>query len=136
MRPPWALLVAVCVLPECVVMRIEYGEPLRTPLGVEPGVTTTAELMDLLGPPEEYSAPRPWSANAANPQATRVDSERDLFGRRVYTWVHETRRDKAWLILPILTVFSHWRTDHEIEQITAIFDDDGIVTGIGVEKRP
>jgi hypothetical protein len=127
------LSLAAAALAGCVAVDSSFGHaPGAAALGaVRPGVTTRAELIALLGPPEEYAGPgADRGLRAHDPQELRVLEERDLFGRQVLSWVRERRSDRAFIV-PIL--FTHWTTTHRTERVTALLDDRGVVTALGVE---
>lgn len=127
------LLAAAAALGGCIVADTSFGAaPSAAALAeVRPGVTTRAELLALLGPPEEYVSPGAGTGlRAHDPQGQRVLEERDLFGRRTLTWVHERRSDRAFVI-PIL--FTRWVTTHHAGRVTALLDERGVVEALGVE---
>lgn len=126
-----AAALAGCVQVDATFGRMPGPEALAA---VRPGLTTRAELLDLLGPPEEYAGPgADLGLRAHDPQEARVLDERDLFGREVLTWVLELRRDRAFIV-PLL--YSHWTTSHRTGRVTALLDGRGVVAALGVEPAP
>ena len=126
-----AAVFAGCVQVEAVFGRLPAPEMLAS---VRPGLTTRDELLDLLGPPEEYAGPGAHlGLRAHDPQQARVLDERDLFGREALTWVIERRSDRAFIV-PIL--FTRWTTRHATGRATALLDERGVVAAWGVEPLP
>ena len=81
------LVLVVMLLPGCVLSGISFGNELpavASMMAIEPGRTTCEQVLDLLGPPEEYAQPTPFfnRPRAWDPQMQRVLEERDLFRRR------------------------------------------------------
>jgi hypothetical protein len=130
-RRPLLLLAALAGGCVSVDARFGHAPPAAALATVRPGSTTRAELLDLLGPPEEYVGPGlHLGLRAHDPQAQRVLEERDLFGREVLTWLLERRADRA-LVVPIL--FTHWTTTHRTQRVTALLDAQGVVQALGVQ---
>ncbi len=125
------LLVVLAVACVSVDARFGHAPPAGALAAVRPGATTRAELLDLLGPPEEYVGPGlHLGLRAHDPQAQRVLEERDLFGRETLTWLLERRADRA-LVVPVL--FTHWTTTHRTQRVTALLDAHGVVQALGVQ---
>jgi len=137
-RAAAALLAAtlMAALPGCLVLdTLALGNPLPAPdavASVQPGVTTRQEVLHLLGPPDEYRQPSlPALLSSADSQEQRVQSEHEIFDRRVFTWVHEINRDRLWLLWPLYT---NVRTDVRVERIVVLFDEHGVVSAVGQDR--
>jgi hypothetical protein len=131
-----AALAGALLLPGCYALtRATLGEPIPSEqelAAVEPGRTTRAEVLALLGPPDEYSQPVLLAGlSAADSRTVRVLDEHDLFGRDAFTWVRERRDDRAWLAWP---VFAHLRRETRIDRLKVLFDGDGVVSAVGCER--
>jgi outer membrane protein assembly factor BamE (lipoprotein component of BamABCDE complex) len=133
-NPACLLLVLAAALPSCVLSSISFGDKLRTATSAEaivPGLTSRAEVLQLLGPPEEFSQPTPLlGLRAWDPQEQRVLKERDVFHRRTWTWIREQREDQLlWIPLPFVWA----NTEHDADRIMVTFDKRGLVTAVGFE---
>lgn len=126
-------------LPGCTVVNTRFGGPV--PLDLElaqltPGVTTRAEAVVLLGPPEEYRTPREVDRSRAE-QVHRVQvvEERELLHRHRLTWIQERISSRSLVLLPILRLFrSSWRI-HAADRIVVIFDDEDRVEHVAVTRE-
>jgi hypothetical protein len=121
-------------LPACVVIHSRYGDRLPDSSSLTPGLSTRADVLAALGPPAELGWPTPWRGNDEDPQRQRVLDEHDLFDRRIYTWVHERRRDRGVIIVPIFTVFSWWKTEHDADRLMVLFDEAWVVQDLAMEE--
>ena len=126
--PAIALLLA---LPGCVFASVTQGTgvPPREQLAaIRPGVTTRADVLALLGPPAELASPIPLARlRAFDPNTTRVLEERELFGRRRWTWDREELeqfRIEGWVF------FQYVDTDVVLERVSVTFDEAGVVTDV------
>lgn len=107
--------------------------PARAALdSIQPGVTTRAEVLHRLGPPEEMRRPADFDrARLTTPQHRRVLEEGVLFGDDAYTYASGRRRIDAFGILPIgLKLFRVTRTDSMEERWRIEFGADGVVSSI------
>ncbi len=128
-------LVCVLVSAGCVTMQTDYGRPVPDPGGISPGVTSRAEVLARLGPPEEFEQPTPFRGRSFDPQATRVFDERDLFDRRSYTWVAERRRDRYLILIPFLTLYGRFHTDHRSDRLMITFDENDRVRDVSLIRE-
>lgn len=123
------------LLPGCVLSGISFGNELpdvASVMAIEPGRTTCEQVLDLLGPPEEYAQPTPYlGLRAWDAQEQRVLVERDILSRRTWTWIRERRTDHM-ILIPFL--FTWLEADHRADRIVVIFDDRGIVTAVGSDQ--
>lgn len=112
-------------------MEMTFGRPVpdaEGPHGIVPGVSTRADVLALWGPPEEFVMPLPAGRRrAVDPAAQRIVEERDLLGRRVFTYIYEERDDDMLLIVPFVMLFHIWWTHHTIDRTLVFFDDAGRV---------
>lgn len=133
------LLAVVLWAPGCVTAHMTFGRPLAEPAVVariEPGVTTRAELLDWLGPPDELLSPMPTErARIDDPVVRRVLVERDLFRRRLLTWEYERREDAMLILFPYVNLFTHWRTWHDRDRLLVELDGAGVVSHVAVSRE-
>ncbi len=131
------LSLAVLVwLPGCLVLGgSTAGPPVpdeQALASIVPGRTTRAELVQRLGPPDEY---RDASFAAAvmhdDSQAQRVLEEHAVFDRRAATWTREHRSDRIWLLWPL---YSNRQTDIRTDRLVVLFDTAGVVSAIGCDR--
>ncbi len=132
---PWRLASALpaavlaLALPGCTVITLRFGDPLPDAAALaalQPGVHSYAQVCELLGPPDDEARPVPLAAlRAQDPVALRVLDERELLGRRVHTWAHDTRVERRFEFLPGLTLFSHTRVESVGDRLVAFFDEQG-----------
>ena len=135
---PTLLLLLVGGLPACLVVHTNYGDPIASDAEVEAlvvGVTTRRQVLDALGPPEEYRQPMPWVGRHYDPQRQRVSRERDIFDRRRYTYLQERRKDRLILVLPVLTLFSSYRIDHQADRMLIWFDENDRVSAVSHQRE-
>ena len=121
-----ACLVAVCVSSGCVQIRVDFQTlPSATVFqDIEVGVTTRAELLEKLGPPEEFRQP------AMGEQARRLDrreqralEEKEVFQHSSWTWASERRSaDTFWIL-----VFQMTKSRSFQEQWWIEFDEADVV---------
>jgi hypothetical protein len=130
----------------CTVVTVRYGHAVpdaRALAAVVPGTSTRADVVAALGAPEEYASPNALAfARAWDPPRQRVDAERDLIGRRVLTWLHETRTRREFAVLPsvpllggLATLFSYATVVHEDERVVVLLDEDDVVTAVGRSRE-
>lgn len=131
MSGPRAGLLLALALPGCVVTTVAFGEelpPRDVVASIRPGMTTTREVLARLGPPDEYARPGPFARlRAFEPNTTRVLEERELFGRRRWTWDREVREQARFEAFPF---FRYVDTDVGLERVTVAFDASGVVTHV------
>jgi len=126
------VLLLALSLPGCLFSSITFGSELpddQAVAAIEPGRTHFQQVLQLLGPPEEYAQPTPFlGLRAWDPQEQRVLEERDVFRRRNWLWIRERRTDEI-IWIPLL--FTWVDTDHQADRILVTFDSKGIVTAVG-----
>jgi hypothetical protein len=109
------LLMCVAVLPGCFIVDTSVGKPLSPDykrLVVD--VTTKAEALDIVGAPD----------------SARRQSDGDIY---FYNRTHDY--SSRLQLIPFITVYE--RTDGQIstDRLALIFDTQGILRGIGLEKE-
>jgi hypothetical protein len=128
------LCLTALVLAGCVDFRMEFQTlPPRTEFErIEAGVTTRAEVLRWVGPPEEVRVP------AAAEGMRRLDARRtraleghQVFGNERWTWAREVRRERIVGLLPVGPYL--WKlqdsSSHE-ERWWIEFDESGIVRSV------
>jgi outer membrane protein assembly factor BamE (lipoprotein component of BamABCDE complex) len=127
-----ALALVALLLPGCAMGRLTFDDGVPdgpSVAAIKPGHTTRQQVLHLLGPPEEYAQPVSlFGLRAWDPQQQRVFTEHDVFRRRTWTWLRETRSDLA-VGIPLL--FTWIDTDHQAERVVVTFDQWGVVTAVG-----
>ncbi len=129
-------LAGLGLFPGCyALVRANLGDaipPEHAVAAVQPGRTTRAEVLALLGPPDEYGQPTLFSElSTADSRAIRVFEEHDVFGRAAFTWVREQRDDRFWFFWP---VYLNIDTETRIDRLKVLFDADDIVSAVGCER--
>lgn len=125
------VLALLALLPGCVFASVTQGTgvpPRERVAAIRPGASTRADVLALLGPPAETGSPTPLARlRAFDPNTTRVLEERELFGRRRWTWDREVLdqfRVEGWVF------FRYVDTDIALERVSVTFDEAGVVTGV------
>lgn len=88
----------------CTSLRIDYHDLGDTSAlaAIEPGVTTRAEVLRRLGPPDEMRRPAPVDrARETSPIRRRIIEAGDVFGRDAYTYASGRHTTRAFGILPM-----------------------------------
>jgi len=122
-----SILLSSLLLPGCVVFTARFGAPLPGAAAVaalQPGVTTRAEAVALLGPPEEYRTPRDFEAfRSQDVRRLMVRVERDALHRRRLTWIEERRVTRGFWLLPGFPLLHLWDTGFEVDTLVVLFDE-------------
>jgi hypothetical protein len=131
-----ACVALALLLPGCYALhRSTLGNTIPSAqalAALEPGRTTREQVLQLLGPPDEFSQPALFSElSVADSRDARVFEERDVFGRAAFTWVREQRDDRAWLLWPL---YVHLNTETRIDRLKVLFDDRDVVAAVGCER--
>jgi len=128
--------VALALLPGCYALdRVWLGNPIpdeQAVAALQPGRTTRAEVIERLGPPDEYSQPALFAElSAEDCRAIRVFEEHDVFHRAAFTWVRERRDDRVWFLWPL---YLNIDTETRIDRLKVLFDADDVVSAVGCER--
>ncbi len=101
-------LLLLALLPGCFLARSTFNEPLKPEAvaRLEPGVTTSAEVMALLGAPTEV-------VQLGRRSAYRYDAT-------------TSKRTGLWLIVVLLS-----NTDTRSDRVWVFFDEAGLLTHLG-----
>ncbi len=132
-------LLLALLAPGCVSFAMTFGRAVPDDAllaRIEPGRSTRADVLALLGPPEDYLMPLPTGRfRSDDPAERRIREERDLFGRRASTWTREVREDRLLLIVPYVMLF-HWLgTTHRVDRVLVTFDEQGRVEHVGARRE-
>lgn len=134
MPRPSLLLLLLLVLPGCVVFQARFGARVPTDEAVaalQPGVTTRAQAVALLGPPEEYRTPRDFEAlRSEDPRRLMVSVERDALARRRLTWIDERRVTEGLWLLPGMPLLHWWDTRFDVDTLVVFFDGQDRVEAV------
>ena len=121
------LLLAVLLLPGCLFVGGQGDQGPRLALeslgAVVPGLSTEADVLALLGPPDEYRRPEQLAGLADD--RVRLDGALDVARRaeRVWTW----QRQRFDLAGTALVVYNYAAVDIETDVLVVVFDRDGVV---------
>lgn len=129
-----SLLAMVLASVGCTNVRIDFESvpPDEAWAAIEPGVTTRAEVIRRLGPPEEMRRLSPFErARGSTPQERRVLEAGEVFGREVYTWASETRTIESFGLLPVGPALFRvtWNRSRE-RRLHVAFDEGGVVRAV------
>ena len=122
------LVVAACTQVDIDFQPLPADDEFRS---LRVGVTTRAEVLARLGPPEEFRRPSYAEAiRASTPQQRAILEGGRVFGRNVFTYASEHRRIRVFEIPPILP-FLHWEHGSATEERWRIaFDENGVVESV------
>lgn len=136
------------LLPGCYgVFHVNIGHSVPTDAQLEQivlGETTAHEAMAMLGPPEEFRSPGEIDRLRARPRQgirRRVEEERDLFGRRQLSWVHEKRDADVFRLLPIIpglpNIILYWWAHEDVrdDRVILLLDENGRVEHIAITRE-
>lgn len=133
---PRALLaLLICLATSaCAVIELDFQRlpPEDAFLQVQPGETNRSQVLELLGPPEEFRRPgaAEWPRRSS-PWTYKILEGGDVFGRDVYTYARERRRDTRIGILPTTLTILRVKRVRSIEERWRIeFDQSGVVQSV------
>ncbi len=127
----FGLWVAVAAVSGCTTLQIDY-QRLPTPQALESiqeGITTRSEVLQRLGPPEEFRQPSPFDqARSTSPQRRRILEAREVFIRDVYTYASERYTVRTFGLPPVGPGLFRvsWRNSRE-DRWRLEFDDNDVV---------
>ena len=133
--PRTLLALALCLATgACTVLEMEFQRlpPKEAFRRVQPGETSRSEVLELLGPPEEFRQPAAAErARLSSPWGYKILEGGDVFGRDVYTYARERRRETRVGILPSLLTLFRVKSVSSIEEHWRIeFDRHGVVKSV------
>jgi len=125
------LSVAVAALCGCTTLEINYQRlPEREALAsIQEGITTRSEVLQRLGPPEEFRQPSPFDrTRATSPQRRRILEGGEVFIQGIYTYASERYRIETFGLLPVgVSLFRvTWRNSRE-DRWRLEFDENDVV---------
>ncbi len=132
-RPLLATLASVLLLGGCIDLRLDYQKPPSAASfeSIRPQVTTRAEVLRLLGPPDEVRQP------GLGEELRRIDARQlrieagEVFTDAAWTWASERRTERIVGLLPVGVVLFRVRNSRSVERRWRIeFDDDGLVRSV------
>ena len=98
------LSVAVAATFGCTTLQLDY-QRLPAPevlASVQEGVTTRSEVLERLGPPEEFRQPSPFDqARPTSPQRRRILEGGEVFIRDFFTYASERFTTRTFGLLPV-----------------------------------
>jgi hypothetical protein len=124
----------------CTTLEINYQRlPAPEALGsIQEGVTTRSEVLERLGPPEEFRQPSPFDrTRRTSPQRRRILEGGEVFIRDVYTYASERYTLETFGLLPVgPSLFRvSWRNSRE-ERWRLEFDENDVVHTVShVDER-
>lgn len=101
---------------------------------IQAGITTRNEVLQRLGPPEEFRQPSPFDrARPSNPQRRRVLEGGEVFMRDAGTYTYASERYvlRTFGVLPVgpSLFYISWRSSRE-DRWRLEFDDHGVVQSV------
>lgn len=135
-----AIALALAGTAGCTTIELDFGQlpPTRALASVEPGVTTRAEVLRRLGPPEEYRRPGLLDQiRITSPQRRRVLEEHQIFARDAYTYASGHHTIRSFGILPAgITLFSISQVRSAEHRWRIEFDEADVVSSVSsVDER-
>ena len=127
----FGLSLAVAAAFGCTTLEINY-QRLPAPEALESiqeGITTRSEVLQRLGPPEEFRQPSPFDrARATSPQRRRILEGGEVFIQDIYTYASERYRVETFGLLPVgVSLFrATWRSSRE-DRWRLDFDENDVV---------
>ena len=127
----FGLSLAVAATFGCTTLEINY-QRLPTPEALESiqeGITTRSEVLQRLGPPEEFRQPSPFDrARPTSPQRRRILEGGQVFIRDVYTYASERYTLDTFGLLPVGPALFRvsWRSSRE-DRWQLEFDENDVV---------
>ena len=132
-RSPLAALASALLLVACIDLRVDYERPLSAASfdSIRPQVTTRAEVLRLLGPPDEVRQPGLGEAlRRIDARQLRIEAG-EVFTDAAWTWASERRTERIVGLLPVGVVLFRVRNSRSVERRWRIeFDDDGLVRSV------
>jgi len=127
----FGLWVAVAAVLGCTTVEINYQRlPAREALeSIQEGITTRSEVLQRLGPPEEFRQPSPFDrARPTSPQRRRILEGGEVFFQDIYTYASERYRVETFGLLPVgVSLFRvTWRNSRE-DRWRLEFDENDVV---------
>ena len=127
----FGLSVAVAAVCGCTTLEIDYQRlPAPEALGsIQEGITTRSEVLQRLGPPEEFRQPSPFDqARPTSPQRRRILEGREVFIRDSYTYASERYTVETFGLLPVgIALFRvSWKNSRE-DRWRLEFDENDVV---------
>ena len=124
----WAALAAIlgCTTVEISYQRLPAPEALDS---IQEGITTRSEVLQRLGPPEEFRQPSPLDrARPTSPQRRRILEGGEVFIQDIYTYASERYRIATFGLLPVgVSLFRvTWRNSRE-DRWRLEFDENDVV---------
>jgi hypothetical protein len=131
------LAVAIC---GCTTLQLDFQRlpPSEELASVQPGVTTRSEVLQRLGPPEEFRRPSAFErARLTSLQERQTLEAHQIFGRDAYTYASARRTTRSFGILPAGIVLFRISRVHSAEARWRIeFDEGDVVTSVShVDER-
>ena len=132
-RPLRAALASALLLVGCIDLRVTYqGTPSAASFdSIRPQRTTRAEVLRLLGPPDEVRQPGLGEAlRRIDARQLRIEAG-EVFTDEAWTWASERWTERIVGLLPVGVVLFRVRSSRSVERRWRIeFDDDGVVRSV------
>ena len=124
----WVAVAAAC---GCTTLEIHYQRlPEREALAsIQEGITTRGEVLQRLGPPEEFRQPSPLDrTRSTSPQRRRILVGGEVFFQDTYTYASERYRINTFGLLPVGPSLFRvtWRKSRE-DRWRLEFDENDVV---------
>ena len=128
------LLASSLLVAGCIDLRFDFQRvpPEASFAAIQPGLTTRAEVLKALGPPEEVRQPALGEdLRRSDPRRLRLLAAGEVFGDGAWTWATERRSERIVGLLPVGLVLFRVRHSRSLERRWRIeFDAEGLVRSV------
>jgi hypothetical protein len=118
----------------CIELQFDFQRvpPEATFSSIQPGLTTRAEVLEVLGPPEEVRQPALGEElRRSDPRRLRLLEAGEVFDESAWTWAAERRSERIFGLLPVGPVLFRLRDSRSTERRWRVeFDARGIVRSV------
>ena len=133
-RRAFGLLASGLLVAGCIELRFDFQRvpPEAAFAAIQPGLTTRAEVLEALGPPEEVRQPALGEEmRRRDPRQLRLLAAGEVFDDAAWTWAAERRSERIVGLLPVGLVLFRVRDSRSMDRRWRIeFDADGIVRSV------
>jgi hypothetical protein len=128
------LLASGLLVAGCIELRFDFQRlpPEAAFAAIQPGLTTRAEVLEALGPPEEVRQPALGEEmRRRDPRRLRLLAAGEVFDEGAWTWAAERRSERIVGLLPVGLVLFRVRDSRSMDRRWRIeFDAGGLVRSV------
>jgi hypothetical protein len=128
------LLAASLLVAGCIELRFDFQRvpPEAAFAAIQPGLTSRAEVLAALGPPEEVRQPALGEEmRRSDPRRLRLLAAGEVFDDGAWTWAAERRSERIVGLLPVgLVLFRVWDSRSLERRWRIEFDAEGLVRSV------